>query len=183
MYHVTAHYSDGSERSWDQCLTDPPPAATPTITMAMIRRAFEQVPLPASEVTIQPPGGQTLVNLATIYSTHAAEFSTEVTVLGQRVELRIRPASYTWDPGDGSAPLTTDWPGVPYDPGLAMDGYISHTYRAAAEAVPVQVDTTWAAQFRINGHGAFQDVDGTVAIAGQPVQLKVREARGVLTGG
>jgi hypothetical protein len=183
MYHVTAHYSDGGERSWDECLTEPPPAAKPGITMAMIRRAFERVPLPQSRVAIQPPGGATLVNLETIYSTQAEGFDTEVSLLGQRLELRVSPATYAWSPGDGSQVMVTDWPGVPYDPGLAKNTYISHTYTNADGVVPVRVDTTWSAQFRINGHGGFQAVDGTVTMPGQPVEVEVREARGVLTGG
>jgi hypothetical protein len=43
------------------------------------------------------------------------------------------------------------------------------------------VDTTYAAQFRVNG-GAWRDVNGTVTIPGAPVQLEVRTATPVLVG-
>jgi hypothetical protein len=183
LYTATAQYSDGSTRSWDECLTDPPAgvAPTPTITMAMVRHAFEQVPLPVSEVQVQPPGGETLVNLATIYSTEAEDIDTEVILLGRRVELRIRASAYAWNPGDGSEAIVTDWPGVPYDPALAKNAYVAHLYSRVG-TVPVRVDTTWSAQFRIDGRGAFQDVDGTVTMPGRPVQVEVREAGAVLTG-
>ncbi len=40
-------------------------AAPPEVTPGLVLRAFRRIPLPASEVVVQPPGGRTLVNLDT----------------------------------------------------------------------------------------------------------------------
>ena len=44
-----------------------------------------------------------------------------------------------------------------------------------------RVDTTYAAQFRVNG-GPWRDVDGTVTIPGSPTRLQVVTASPVLVG-
>jgi hypothetical protein len=40
-------------------------AAPPEVTPGLVLRALRRVPLPASELVVQPPGGRTLVNLET----------------------------------------------------------------------------------------------------------------------
>ena len=42
-----------------------PPTHQPQITQALVLRALRRVELPASELKVQPPGGETLVNLVT----------------------------------------------------------------------------------------------------------------------
>jgi hypothetical protein len=97
-----------------------------------------------------------------------------VTLLGQRVDLHITPAQFTWQFGDGESSSTTE-PGAPYP---ALD--VTHAYLAKGHVAP-SVDTTYTAQFRVNG-GPWRDVPGTVTIAGAPVDLQVLTATPVLVG-
>lgn len=148
--------------------------AAPTITPGMITRAFRRVPLPESTLTIQPPGGETLVNFDTLFSTQAEPFTHTLTMLGQTVELDITPTSFTWQHGDGTHQTTTT-PGVPFHENLPQDTYISYQYDDADHTVHPAVDTTWTARFRIN-NGPWQPVDGTVTMTGDPTTLTILEA-------
>ncbi|WP_345520525.1 hypothetical protein [Nocardioides conyzicola] len=148
-----------------------PPALTPGI----VASAFSRIPLPEAKLVIQPPNGRTLVNFETNFYTEQGEFTRAVTLLGQRVELRIWPASFGWRYGDGESERTTS-PGAAYP-----DLKITHTYLEKGRVSP-RVDATYAAEFRVGG-GPWRDVAGTVTIPGTPQQLRVVEARPVLVGG
>ncbi|WP_343910897.1 hypothetical protein [Nocardioides aquiterrae] len=136
---------------------------------------MRRIDLPASELSVQPPNGRTLVNFDTNFYTENGEFTRTVTLLGQRVELRIWPARYGWRFGDGQQRWTTT-PGDAY-PHLE----VTHRYLRKGRVSP-SVDTTYAAQFRVNG-GPWRDVNGTVTIPGTPQRLRVVTARPVLVGG
>jgi hypothetical protein len=145
------------------------------VTPGLVLRAFRRIPLPASEVVVQPPGGRTLVNFETNFYTEQGEFTRVVRLLGQRVELRIWPESFTWRYGDGSSEQTSS-AGSAYP-----DLEITHRYLSKGR-VAVSVDTTYAADFRV-GNGGWQHVDGTVTISGEAESLRVVTARPVLVGG
>ncbi|KRF17867.1 hypothetical protein ASG90_05920 [Nocardioides sp. Soil797] len=144
-------------------------------------QAFRATAIPKSKVVIQPPGGKTLINFDTLYRTKADGFTRSFQLLGQRVSLRISPASYTWVSGDGEQFTTTD-PGVAYDPDLPMSAYVSHNYEHPAEALHPRVDVTWTATYRV-GSGRWLPVQGAVTTTGTEADLKVVEARTVLLGG
>ncbi len=176
-----AQYADGTAMNLgEQCFE---PGETPTaaeqITPAMVLRAFERIPVPASRISIQPPGGKTLINLDTIFSTEADGFTETVTLLGRRVEFEIRPSSFQWVNGDGTEQVT-DWAGKRWSRGTPMSEFITHEY-VEAEKVVTRVDTTWSAQYRIGG-GPWRDVGGTVTIEGQPFDLAVVSASPHLVG-
>ncbi len=123
---------------------------------------------------VQPPDGRTLVNFATNFYTENAPFTRTITLLGQRVDLRIRASGFGWRFGDGER-LATSSPGSPY-PRLE----ITHSYQDSG-AVRAAVDTTYSADWRVDG-GGWQPVAGTVTIAGAPVALDVVEASPTLVG-
>jgi len=125
-------------------------------------------------LVIQPPNGRTLVNFETNFYTEQAEFTRTVTLLGRRVELRIWPASFGWRFGDGESEESTS-PGAAYP-----DLEITHKYLKTGRVSP-SVDTTYAAQFRVDG-GPWRDVTGTVTIPGSPQALRIVEARPILVG-
>ena len=155
-------------------------AAPPQVTAPMVARAFRRIPLPDSELVVQPPGGETLVNLDTIFSTRAEPFTRTITLLGQRVELRISPETFTWRHGDGTTQQTGE-PGRAYERGLPMTAYITHRYAQLADELGPRVDTVWSARFRVGG-GPWRDVGETVTITGDPSSLAVREAEPTLVG-
>ena len=168
-------YQDGAapplNLGWCSVDQSSPAAVTPGIVAA----AFRRLPLPASDLQVQPPNGRTLVNFDTNFYTDNGEFTRTVRLLGQRVELRIWPARYGWRFGDGEQRWTTT-PGDQY-PHLE----VTHRYLRKGRVSP-SVDTTYAAQFRVNG-GPWRDVNGTVTIPGAPEALRVVTARPVLVGG
>ncbi|GAA1930299.1 hypothetical protein GCM10009737_35310 [Nocardioides lentus] len=155
-------------------------AAAPVITPAMILSAFRRIPLPDSEIVVQPPGGETLVNFDTIFSTEAEEDTASVSLLGQLLEFEAFPSSYTWEHGDGST-QTTDHPGRAYAEGVAASRYVSHRYEDAQVTVEPSVDTTWSGRYRLNG-GPWLPVAGTVTIEGDPSSLRVVEGQPNLVG-
>ncbi len=150
-------------------------AAPPEVTPGVVLTAFRRVPLPASELVVQPPGGRTLVNFETNFYTEQGEFSRVVRLLGRRVELRIWPESFVWRYGDGTSERTSS-AGSAYP-----DLEITHRYLSEGRVV-VSVDTTYAADFRV-GAGGWRRVGGTVTIPGDAESLRVVTARPVLVGG
>lgn len=150
---------------------DGPPAQ---VTPGLVAAAFRRLPLPASELQVQPPNGRTLVNFDTNFFTDGGELSRTVTLLGRRVELRIWPERFGWRFGDGATRWTTT-PGSAYP-----DLEITHRYLRSGRVAP-SVDTTYAAEFRVDG-GPWREVAGTVTISGAAEALRVVTARPVLVG-
>jgi hypothetical protein len=182
MFYVWAHTPNGgSENLGAQCFEpdEAPVAPTPRVTQALVLRAFERIPVPASRVSIQPPGGKTLVNLETIFSTEAQEFTRTIGLLGHRVDLEIWPSRFEWVTGDG-ADFATDWAGRPWEKGVPLGEFITHIYDDA-QGVTTRVDTTWSARYRVDG-GSWNDVGGTVTIEGEPFDLAVLSAEPHLVG-
>ncbi len=152
----------------------PSEGGAPAVTGGLIATAFRRIPLPPSSFSIQPPGGQTLVNFETNFFTEERTLDRTVRLLGQRVDLRIWAHSYTWHFGDGEA-ITTSKPGAPYPKLL-----ITHNYLEKGAYRPT-MDTTWVADYRVGG-GAWQSVPGSVTIEGSPTNLQAIEARPTLVG-
>jgi hypothetical protein len=123
---------------------------------------------------VQPTNGRTLVNFDTNFYTEIAPLDTAVTLLGQQVALHIVPSQFGWRFGDGGV-LTTAEPGAPY-PELE----VTHSYLTKGRVAP-SVDTTYTATFSVNG-GPWQDVPGSVTVAGAPVDLEVLTATPTLVG-
>lgn len=145
---------------------------------SLVLRAFQRVPLPVSELSIQPPKGKTLVGLETIFSTKAAPFTKTLTLLNRQVQLRIRPASFVWHHGDGTT-QQTDWAGKAWDHDSPdIDGYLTHVFEHAGTVRP-SVEVTWEADYRV-GTGAWQPVNGTVTRQGPATRLRIVEGQPVL---
>lgn len=173
MIHIWATDEAGNHvYDWTGCPEEAP--MTPQLTVGMIARAFQRIPLPASPLNIQPPNGRTLVNFDTNFYTEDQSFDRTVRLLGRRIDLHITVASYTWHFDDGEQ-LTTSKPGAPY-PHLQ----ITHSYLRTGDYAPT-LDTTYVADYRVDG-GAWQTVPGSVTIEGDPEQLTAIEARPVLVG-
>ena len=148
--------------------------AEATITPGLVAAAFQQIPLPASELSVQPANGRTLVNFDTNFFTDTAPFDRTVTLLGQRVDLHIVPSAFGWRFGDGAALGSRD-AGAPYP-----DLRITHAYQRKGSVQPA-VDTTYTATYRVNG-GSWAAVPGSVTVPGASVGLRVLTATPVLVG-
>lgn len=145
------------------------------ITPAMVRREFERLDWPTSELQLQPPDGQTLINFDTNFFTDNTTPTTRtVTLLGQQVEIEATPSEYTWDFGDGAS-QTTSSPGAAYP-----DLDVTHEYASEGRVSP-SVATTYQGRYRING-GGWQPIPGTLTLQGEPEALRVRSASPRLVG-
>lgn len=143
------------------------------VTAAAVASAFRHIGVPTPALHVQPVKGRTLVNFKTnFYATGGAGFTRTITLLGQRVTLKIAVDHYDFRFGDGGH-LTSTEPGAAY-PQLTN----THEYLRKGVVHP-SMGTTWTADYRVNG-GAWQAVDGTVTVHTAPQRLEVVEARPVL---
>jgi hypothetical protein len=158
------------------CLDDDAASDLGQVTPGLVRKEFERLTWPWSELVVQPPDGTTLVGFATnFYTANAAPTSQPVTLLGQQIEIEATPTSYLWQFGDGTS-QTTSTPGAAY-PNLL----ITHQYRHAHVTVHPRVDTTYTGRYRL-GTGPWRTIPGTLTVDGVAGDLRVREAQGVLVG-
>ena len=143
------------------------------ITPGDILKAAREVAMPALKLRIQP-GGETLVNVETIFYTDPSNIRRTVTLLGHSVQLDARPVRFTWVHGDGTRATTTR-PGRPYP---AKD--VTHRYEQPGEGLRARVDTTYAVRYSIDG-GDWADLGETLTAPGPSTTLDVDEAAPVLT--
>jgi hypothetical protein len=157
------------------CLTASEADQVGGITPGMVAKAWQRLTWPKGELTIQPPDGQTLVDLDTNFLTTNTQPTTRVvTLLGQRVTVEATPSRYHWHFGDGAG-TTTSSPGHRYP---HLD--VTHEY-ADPGHVRSSVDVTYSGRFRVNDV-PWQQIPGTLTVSGDAVPLWVRTASPVLTG-
>ncbi|WP_169077976.1 PKD domain-containing protein [Microcella alkalica] len=98
-------------------------------------------------------------------------------LFGITAEVRFTPVAYTFDYGDGTAPLNTATPGATWEAlGLAEfdPTATSHVYDSAGTyTVTLLVD--YAAEYRV-GDGDYIPIPGTLAIPSTPIQIVVADS-------
>ena len=151
------------------------PAPLPVVVTA---EEMRRLPIEPGGLTVQPDRGWVLVNLDTVVWTDGATQTFDTTVLGTPVQVRVSPVDYTWDFGDGSAPLVTTDPGAPYP-----DHSVSHIYDRAAEGATVELTTRWAGEFQVAGSGVWLPVAGLATTTETSAPFDVRTAEASLTDG
>jgi hypothetical protein len=135
----------------------------------LIIRQFRNISWPDSNLVVQPPKGQTLVNFETnFYTLDKQPIDQTVIVANRPVEIRATPTSYTFDFGDGEVTTTTS-PGRPH-PNLD----VTHVYEQLGK-VSVRLDTTYSGEYRI-GNGNWVAIPETLTVAGEPQDLEILEA-------
>lgn len=161
------------------CASDVAPGARPTLTMADLKAAFMRTPWSKPQISSQPTGNTTLVNLRTFYEVNwtptgfqPGEVDRSV-LRGIPVQIRPKLVGFTYVFGDGSTTGPTTSTG-----GVYPDGDITHLYRAKGE-YPVRVDTTFGADFSLDG-STWDEIPSTVTVPGPSTTVTVREAKGVL---
>lgn len=159
-------YLDGVDVG-DVCV---PENAVQQVDLAqLIIREFKRIAWPASELVVQPTGGQTLVNFETnFYTPDDESIDRSVTLAGQSIVIRAVPVSYTYYFGDDTS-TTSASPGSPHP-----DLEITHQYERTGDVV-VRVDTTYAGEYRI-GEGEWTAIGETLTVAGDEQALEILEA-------
>lgn len=161
------------------CASDVAPGARPTLTMADVKAAFMRTPWSEPQISSQPAGNTTLVNLRTFYRVNwtsqgfqPGEVDRSV-LRGIPVQIRPKLVGFTYVFGDGSSTGPTTSTG-----GVYPDGDVTHLYRAKGE-YPVRVYTTFGANFSLDG-STWDEIPSTVTVPGPSTTVTVREAKGVL---
>lgn len=152
----------------ESCVTEREPEAD---IPAAAARAFRQMRITPSQMSVQPPDGWTLVNVDTIVFTEAAPRTMSTRLFDVPVEIRAVPSAYSWNFGDGSAPVVTTDPGAPYPAHT-----VSHAY-ARQGVVTISLTTTWRGQFRPAGDSVWRDVPGEATTVSSSGDLEILEAR------
>lgn len=145
--------------------------------IAISREDVQSLIVSSGTVMVQPDRPWVLVNTDTVVMTDAAEHVLSTEVLGVGVDVRVSPALFTWDFGDGSAPLTTSDPGRPWP-----DHTVSHSYRAPATAT-ISLRTEWDAAFRVEGTDVWVPVAGRAVTTASTDPIDVVTATPRLTSG
>lgn len=146
----------------------------PQVTDALVEREVKRIGLPSASITVQPPGGATLINFDTIFYTRRPEFARTVELLGYSVDIEAMPTQYTWHHGDGTT-QASDGPGNPYPAKT-----IVHRYTDAHVTVRPSVDVTYEVRWRV-GDAAWHALDDTLTASGGSVSLDVKEGTALLT--
>lgn len=145
------------------CPTDPVPVLTAT--------AFAELPLAPAPAHIQPAVGDILINVPVILYTDPTEQTFTTTLLGQQINVRAVPDTYTWTFTDDTNPLITTDPGRPYP---AKD--LTHVYTTPGDYA-ITLTTTWTGTYQINGTGTWYPVAGTATTTTTTRTFTAHEAR------
>ena len=148
-----------------------PAEITQRVTPGRVRTAFQRLTWPQAELTIQPTGGETLVNLDTIFhTTNPGPITQNITLLGQHIQIEATPTTWTWHWNTTGPTRTTNHPGAPYPRHT-----ITHQYTTTGTTQP-SVDVTYTGRYRVNNN-PWQDIPGTHTVNGTPQTLTIHQAR------
>lgn len=148
----------------------PTEPATPVLSVEEFRR----LPLPAGTSVVQPPGTDVLIRMpANAYTTSTRPVLLNTTLLGQAVQVRATPTSWTFDYGDGTKVGPSKDPGGPY-PKLTT----AHTYTTAG-SYTITLTTHYSGEYSVAG-GPWLPVDGQAHVTSPGHLVVVRTAESQL---
>ena len=133
------------------------------VTITVTLSDFKSMPVEPLQPNAGPVEGWLPVHMTNVLHTdpEAQELSTEL--LDTPVAIRATPESYHWDLGDGNT-ITTTNPGDPFP-----SETVSATYSQEGW-YDITLTTTFSGQFSVDG-GEWQDIEGTIEIASDPVPI------------
>ena len=138
------------------------PAGEPVV-ITVTQRDFAELPVQPLAANAGPEEGWLPVNMVNVLHTNPEAQTLDTELLGVPVQVRAVPIEYHWDLGDGNT-ITTTKPGEPF-PSEQVTATYSHE-----GWYDITLTTTFAGQFSVDG-GEWQDIDGTIEIASDPVEI------------
>lgn len=150
-------------------------AAAPPIVITMTVSDFARLPVEPLQPHAGPADGWLPVNMVNVLHTEPSDQELSTELLGTPVAVRATPVSYHWDLGDGNT-ITTTNPGKPFPAETVSATYSQEGW------YDITLTTTFAGQFSVNG-GPWQDIDGTIEVASDPVPLYSKSLESRLVNG
>lgn len=136
---------------------------------------FQAMPVEPLVASAGPDDGWLPVHMVNVLHTDDEMQSLATEVLGVSVEVRAVPVSFHWDLGDGST-ITTSTAGAPYPSEEITAEYAFEGW------YDVTLTTTFSGQFSVAG-GEWQDIDGTIEVASDPVPIYSKSLESRLVDG
>ncbi|MBP2410591.1 PKD domain-containing protein [Brachybacterium fresconis] len=153
----------------------PAEGSSEPVVITITRSDFESMEVEPLVASAGPEDGWLPVNMVNVLYAESQSQTLATEVLGVPVSVRAVPVSYHWDLGDGNTITTTD-AGEPY-PSEAVSG----TYRYEGW-YDVTLTTTFSGQFSVAG-GPWQDIDGTIEVASDPIPVYSKSLESRLVDG
>lgn len=150
-------------------------AGTEPIVITVTREDFASMPVKPLVAAAGPDSGWLPVNMVNVLHAEEETQSLPMELLGVPVVVRATPVLYEWDLGDGNTISTTN-PGKPFPSEV-----VSATYRYEGW-YDVQLTTTFSGQFSVAG-GQWQDIDGTIVVASDPISIFSKSMESRLVNG
>lgn len=144
-------------------------------TWDILQQGLATARIPGAGVVVQPLG-DSYVGVATLVHASTTVQNLRVVVLGVEVPIHLEAESFSFDFGDGSAPLVTSDPGAAYPVRTNQ-----HTYERAQASVSVGLVTTWGASVVNPFTGESLRVDGVVSTRERSRSFAVVRAHTVVT--
>jgi len=149
--------------------------APPPVVITVTQSDFARMPVSPLQANAGPADGWLPVNMVNVLHTDDDVQELETELLDTPVAIRATPVRFHWDLGDGNT-ITTTNPGEPY-PSEA----VSATYSQEGW-YDVTLTTTFAGQLSVDG-GPWQDIDGTIEVASDPVPIFSKSLESRLVNG
>lgn len=149
-----------------------PGATTPTPTpQEIIDYAVATVTAHGSGLTLQP-AGNALVGIPSLVHATTPTQTLTTTLFGRQVHVSLQATGFSYDFGDGTAPLVTTDPSAPYPVKR-----LAHTYTTEQDGVVVVLTTRWAGTVTSPFTGETATIDGVVTTSESSAPFNVRRAR------
>lgn len=165
-----------TDLGWD-CVRpgQPESGGADTVVITVTAEDFAKLPVKAPVAHAGPERGWLPVNMVNVLYTEAEPQLLETELLDTPLRIRATPVQFHWDLGDGNT-ITTSDPGKPFP-----SERISSEYRFEGW-YDITLTTTFTGQFSVDG-GPWQDIDGSIEVESDPVELFAKSLESRLVNG
>lgn len=150
-------------------------SAPEPVVIIVTQSDFAKLPVKPSVASAGPERGWLPAGMVNVLHAESEAQTLQTELLGTPVAVRAIPTSYHWDLGDGNT-ITTSKPGKPYPSEEVSAKYSGEGW------YDVTLTTTFAGQFSVDG-GEWQDIDGTIEVASEPIALYSKSLESRLVNG